>query len=193
MSDRCRNCSLEVGANLSIAIEESLRKVNIFVCKKCFVNGRDDEYSMMTMSNAMNDYALSSQDLTGSHFSIIKKPTSYGRNSFMKLYYKFQVEEAAIKKYGTIEKAQMESENIKERRVQNQINRKFGISGDSKREEKTNKQKKRKIEIENKKRQEKIASYHKHEYGDPINIDESKNLFQKKCKECGFKLIWEEL
>ncbi|KAH8741773.1 RAD14/XpA [Cryptosporidium ryanae] len=193
MSDRCRNCGLEAGANISVAIEESLWKVNIFVCKKCFINGRDEEYSMMTMSSAMEEYGLSAQDLTGSHFSVIKKPTSYGKNSYMKLYYKFQVEEAAIKKYGTIENAKVESENIKERRMQNRIDKKFGILKRNKKKEDKIRRKKIKIEAENKRRQKKIDNYHKHEYGDPVNINGSNNVFLKKCKECDFELTWEEV
>lgn len=194
MSQSCRNCGCDLGSNLSVAVEETLKSVGIYVCKRCFFQGKDDEYSKMTQTNAMKDYALTVQDLNGEKFAVVKKPTSYGKNSFMKLYYKFQVEEAAIKKYGSIEQALAESSNAEDRRLQKKINKRLGITSEiSEKEQKKREQKKIRLENENKKRLLKQESYHEHDFDPPVKINGESWLFKKTCKICGFELTWEEI
>ncbi|KAH8585224.1 RAD14 [Cryptosporidium sp. chipmunk genotype I] len=197
MSQSCRSCRCDLGNNLSIAVEETLKSVGIYVCRKCFIQGKDDEYSKMTQTNAMKDYALSAQDLSGEGFAIVKKPTSYGRNSFMKLYYKFQVEEAAVRKYGSVEQALAESTNAEDRKMQKKINKRLGITNELSENEKKKIEKKKlriekRLESENKKRQLRQESYHEHDFDPPVKISES-GFYKKKCKICGFELTWEEI
>ncbi|OII71695.1 RAD14 DNA excision repair protein [Cryptosporidium ubiquitum] len=194
MSHSCRSCGCELGNNLSVAVEESLKSVGIYVCRRCFFQGKDDEYSKMTQTNAMKHYALTAQDLSGEGFAIVKKPTSYGRNSFMKLYYKFQVEEAAIKKYGSIEQALAESTNTEDRKFQKKINKRLGIASEiSEKEQKKREQKKLRLENENKKRLLKQESFHEHDFDSKTKIIGESGFFKKTCKTCGFELTWEEI
>ncbi|KAF7456546.1 DNA repair protein RAD14 [Cryptosporidium felis] len=199
MSQICRNCSCEMDSNLSVAPEESLRKVGIFVCRRCYFQGKDDEYSMITLTNALKDYALTSQDLSGDGFAVVKKPTSYGRNSFMKLYYRFQVEEAAIKRHGSVEEAFAESLRAEDRKLQKRINKTFGISPDLNEMEREKREMKRKrlekrLEKESKMRALKEERTHNHEFGDAFKIERSPgNFFKKVCKICDYSMIWEEI
>ncbi|TRY52044.1 XPA protein [Cryptosporidium tyzzeri] len=198
MSHSCRSCRCDLGNNLSVAVEETLKSVGIYVCRRCFFQGKDDEYSKMTQTNAMKDYALSAQDLSGEGFVIVKKPTSYGKNRFMKLYYKFQVEEAAIKKYGSVEQALAESTNAEDRKIQKKINKRLGITSElSEKEQKKMEQKRlrieKRLEIENKKRMLKQESYHEHDFNPPVKINTESGLYKKECKICGFELTWEEI
>lgn len=198
MSQSCRNCGCDMGSNLSVVAEETLKSVGVYVCRRCFFQGKDDEYSRMTQMTAMKDYALSSQDLSREGFAIVKKQTSYGRNSFMKLYYKFQVEEAAIRKYGSVERAMAESTDAEDRRLQKKINKRLGIAGElsekelRKREEKKMRLEK-KLEKENKRKQLKQESIHEHDFDSPVKVSGEGGIFKKGCRVCGFELTWEEI
>lgn len=198
MSQSCRSCGCDLGSNLSVVVEETLKSVGIYVCRRCFFQGKDDEYSRMTQTAAMKDYALSSQDLSGEGFAVLKKQTSYGRNSFMKLYYKFQVEEAAIRKYGSVERALAESTDAEDRKLQKKINKRLGIPGElSEKEQKKREEKKmrleRKLDSEKRRKQLIQESIHQHEFGSPIKVSGEGELFKKVCRVCGFELTWEEI
>ncbi|KAJ1607779.1 RAD14/XpA-like DNA excision repair protein [Cryptosporidium canis] len=198
MSQACRSCGCEVGNNLSVAVEETLKGVGIYVCRRCFIQGKDDEYSMMTQTNAIRDYALSSEDLSGDGFAVLRKQASYGRNSFMKLYYKFQVEEAAARKHGSVEQALAESALAEDRRMQKRINKRLGIAGEVSEKEQRRREEKRarlekRLETESKRKQLRQESIHTHEFDSPVRVDGGSGLFKKICRVCGFELTWEEI
>ena len=187
----CRNCGLMLGLNLSKKPEQTLWEVGIGVCSICLNANRDGDYKKMTMTRAIEDYCLTNTDLSDAKLAVIKKPNPHSKNKFMKLYYKFQVEEIAKIRHGSVNNAFVEASRRRDLRLQSKLDKQYVIPK-LKDDSKPKLSKKKKLTTE-----EVLMKYsivkepHIHNFSKPIKL--SQGSMMKKCIDCNFEVKWEEI
>lgn len=156
------------------------RTFGVDICDDC----RDPKgiHELITRTDAKAKYLLKDCDfdLREPPLRYILKKNPYHSRGDMRLYLKYQVEERAILVHGSEEKLEEELEAREERRVvkkQKVYDKKMKSLSMSVRSS----------------LYKKDLSKHEHEYGEPICLDDDKDLYRKVCKTCGHQWDYEDM
>lgn len=173
---KCFECnSLEIDPNLY----SNFRQVR--VCRRC-AKEKPEKYALLTKTECREDYLLTEPELKDINLlPRIEKPNPHGY-SRMQLFLRFQIEEFAIKKWGSLENLDKEWERREEMRLKRK-DKKY-IEQLKKMRRKT-----RAEEFTRKLRNgESINDKHVHDWQDMGEIENDGMKFNKKrCSECGME------
>jgi DNA-repair protein complementing XP-A cells len=172
----CVECGLEFTASLY------RKQFRIALCDGCRKDNRDGKYSLITKSEAKEEYVLTDTDLDSSMGGlrcIERKNPRNERWGYMKLFLLCQVEDVCYKRYGGEEGLDAEIR----RRAENKI---------------VMQQKKQKNKVA-KLRKETMTSLwkkpvvvHEHVFGPEAECKDKPGFWRKSC-ECGFEVEFETL
>lgn len=148
------------------------------VCKKCR-NNNPDKYSLLTKTECKDDYLLTDPELRDEdEMPHIEKPNPHKQTyNNMMLYMRYQVEEFALRKWGSLEALDAEYE----RRVEAKKKRK-----DKKFLDKL-KEMRMKTRAENITRTKEHSQRHQHEWGEPTKGAD--NTLNRRCHLCGMTTV----
>lgn len=173
---KCYECeSLEIDPNLY----SNFRQVR--VCRRC-AKEKPEKYALLTKTESKEDYLLTEPELQDvALLPRIEKPNPHGY-SRMQLFLRFQVEEFAVKKWGSLEQLDKEWEKREEMRLK----RKDKKYNDKLREMR---RKTRAEEYTRKLRNGKsINDRHIHDWAKPIPfVKDDMNFIKKRCVDCGIE------
>lgn len=176
----CACCNTEA----SSINEEFQSKFNIHICQNCIQSDKNDNFSMLTKTEAQQTYLLTDEELNqNSELPFIIKPNPKRSHwAKMHLYLRYQVEQFAIKKWGSLE----------------EISQQHNV-----REEQQNQRKRKKFESELKKLRKAIAKpkgtksssfvSHEHEFVEVSAGSDGTKVRVKECKICRQQVEFEEL
>lgn len=156
------------------------RNFAVDICDDC----RDPKqaHELITRTDAKSKYLLKDCDLDMRKppLRYILKKNPYQSRGDMRLYLKYQIEERALEVHGSEEQLEEELERREELRVT--------------KKQKTYEKKMKSLSMSVRSSlYKKNLDNHEHEFGDPICIDEDKDLYRKECKTCGYKCEYEEM
>lgn len=156
------------------------RNFRVDICDDC----RDPKgtHELITRTDAKNKYLLKDcdLDLRKPTLCYILKKNPYQSRGDMRLYLKFQIEERALEVHGSEEQLEEELERREERRTV--------------KKQKTYDKKMKSLTMQVRSSlYKRDLSGHKHEYGDPVCINEDKDLYRRICKTCNHKWDYEEM
>lgn len=156
------------------------RNFAVFVCDDC----RDPKgtHELITRTDAKTKYLLKDCDFDRREppLRYILKKNPYQSRGDMRLYLKYQVEERAILVHGSEEKLEEELELREERRMV--------------KKQKVYDKKMKSLSMQVRSSlYKRDMSKHEHVYGEPICLDDDKDLYRKVCKTCGYKWDYEEM
>jgi DNA-repair protein complementing XP-A cells len=176
--NRCTECKEEFYEALL------LKQFGIFVCDNCRRKNEDGKYSLVTKSEAKEEYLLNDVDLDtqyGGLRCIEKKNPHNERWGLMKLYLRYQVQELSFGRYGGVEGLEKEiQERFKKR---NQLVEK---------RQKAKVMKMRKETLSS--TWKKPSQDHVHKYGpEEPSTDGADGMWQQTCTDCGFVTTFEKL
>jgi len=150
------------------------------ICDSC----RDQEvHDLITRTESKSEYLLKDCDLDKREpplkFLLRKNPHEKARGD-MKLYLRLQVEQRALEVWGTEEELEAEHE------------RRSGKRRDRSQKAYQKQLKQLRMNVRSSLYTRQTAS-HVHEYGEPVLIDEDRDLYEKTCAECGHVVSYEEM
>ncbi|GME84439.1 unnamed protein product [Ambrosiozyma monospora] len=174
---RCQECD-------SIELDQQYLQIfNCKVCKSC-IEQKPDRYSLLTKTECKQDYFLTESELedTTLFHRIIKENPHSGTFSKMQLFLRFQIEEFAVKKWGSIEKLDEEwlrREKMRVKRRDDRFNKKLAEM----------RKKLRAEELTRKLRGDRDKK-HVHDWNEPVACggDEQPGLVKRRCKDCGVEM-----
>jgi len=156
------------------------RNFGVYICDDC----RDPKgaHELITRTDSKTKYLLKDCDLDMRKPTLryILKKNPYQSRGDMRLYLKFQIEERALLVHGSEEQLEEELERREERRAT------------KKQKVYDKKMKSLSMQVRSSLYKRNLAG-HEHEYGEPVCIDEDKDLYRKECKSCGHKWEYEEM
>lgn len=174
---KCYECgSLEIDPNLY----QNFR--NVRVCRRC-AKAKPEKYSLLTKTECKEDYLLTEPELQDLNLlPRIEKPNPHGF-SRMQLFLRFQVEEFATKKWGSLDNLDKEWEKREEMRLKRK---------DKKYNDKL-KQMRKKTRAEEFTRKLRngvsINEKHTHDWSEPTPFMKDDMKFNKRrCVDCGIEI-----
>lgn len=156
------------------------RNFEVPICDDC--RRPNGTHELITRTDAKTKYLLKDCDLDKREppLRYILKKNPYQSRGDMRLYLKYQVEERALEVHGTEEGLEEEIEKREERRMI--------------KKQKTYDKKMKSLSMQVRSSLYKRGmGKHEHEYGEPVCIDEDKDLYRKECTSCGHQWDYEEL
>lgn len=156
------------------------RNFAVEVCDDC----RDPKgvHELITRTDAKSKYLLKDcdLDLRKPKLRYILKKNPYQSRGDMRLYLKFQIEERAVQVHGSEEQLEEELEKREERRFV--------------KKQKTHDKRLKQLSMQMRSSlYKKPTEQHEHEYGEPVCIDEDKDVYRRVCKTCGHKWEYEDM
>ncbi|CXI77583.1 DNA repair protein RAD14, putative [Plasmodium berghei] len=179
-------------------VNKTLCSIKIYVCYDC--KSTDSNFRMISLTKLINKYSINNNDLIKHEKELAllstKNPRGYSKN--MKLYFLFQIKEIAIRKYGSLQKVKClynsKILNIKNVTTNNNNNKENCLKpGKEKKKKILHKYKKAKTiysndYIKNMEKNKMICEDNKHEFDNPICINNDDNIYIKKCIKCQYEL-----
>lgn len=116
MTVRCTACDNET----TQIDEEFLTKFNISLCQNCIQTDKSGTFSLITKTEAQKTYLLTDEELNHNPDLpfIIKPNPKRAQWAKMHLYLRYQVEQFAIKKWGSLEEISAEHDQREELQAQ---------------------------------------------------------------------------
>lgn len=156
------------------------RNFAVLICDDC----RDPKgaHELITRTDAKTKYLLKDcdLDLRKPRLRYILKKNPYQSRGDMRLYLKFQIEERAIDVHGSEEQLEEELEKREERRT-------------TKRQKTYDKKiKSLSMQVRSSLYKHKVGP-HEHDFGEAICIDDDNDTYQRTCKTCDYKWVYEEM
>ncbi|EGV65739.1 DNA repair protein rad14 [Yamadazyma tenuis] len=174
---KCVECeSLEIDPNYYSNFKQTR------VCRRC-AKEKPEKYSLLTKTECKEDYLLTEPELQDINLlPRIEKPNPHGY-SRMQLFLRLQVEEFAVKKWGSLENLDKEWERREEMRLKRK---------DKKYKDKLKemRRKTRAEEYTTKLRNGKsLNDKHVHDWAQPIPfVKDDMNFVKKRCIDCGIEV-----
>lgn len=142
-----------------------------------------DLYDLIPRTEAKKEYLLNDCDLDKREpplKCIVKRNPHERARSDMRLYLRLQVEERALEVWSSEEALEKERERRSEKQAERKHKQYF----------------KRLKELRMSTRSSLFTrdfDVHEHEYGEPVLLDEDKDLYEKTCTSCGHTVQYEDM